>query len=206
MVFDDEVLAAGVRQGRAGVAGVVPEVDDTAGSQGGRQVCGDAGLVADAVGAQGGRHVVVGAGEDAPLAVELVADGIGTQVVVGLGVVEVGAGVVDGGVVDVEVEVDDVDGVGCGEPAGAVDGTCVTAGIEPAGTGVVAFGLGAVFCAGVEPGRGAAGLPGTNLAGLAAAAEVRDFTVVSLTGATSEAGRALTPWRYASAMAVTMLT
>jgi hypothetical protein len=55
-------------------------------------------LVPEAVGAQGGRQVVVGLGEAVPVEVVLVAEGIGTQVVVEVGGVDEGA--VDVGVVD----------------------------------------------------------------------------------------------------------
>lgn len=77
--------------------------------QGGRQVCtgvGEALLVGDAPGAQAGRQVCAGAGlgEAAALSVEvgagLVAEGIATQVVVGLGG---GVGVVGAGGAVVEV-------------------------------------------------------------------------------------------------------
>ena len=172
---------------------------------------GAAVLVPEAVGAQGGRQVVVvGLGEDVLPGVEvvliaegLVAEGIGTQVVVGLGAVD--DGVVDVGVDEV-VEVEVVDGVGSADPGSVFGGTWVTAGTEVAGALGVTSGLAAVGFAGVEPGRRATSLPAFGLVLLTAAAAVRDFAVVSLTGATAEAGRVFTPWRYASAMAITMLT
>ena len=99
---------------------------------------GAAVLVPEAVGAQGGRQVVVGLGEDVPpdaevvlVAEGLVAEGIGTQVVVGLGAVD--DGVVDVGVDEV-VEVGVVDGVGPADPGSVFGGTWVTEGIEVAGT------------------------------------------------------------------------
>lgn len=141
-------------------------------------------LVGAAVGTQGGKQVCVG--DAVPLGVDvgepvLVGDGIGTQVVAG------------------------VDFVGCGSPPGVVVGTCVTAGTDVAGVWGMSPGLGAVVLAGVAPGRAAAGLPASVVC-FVAAAELRDAAVVGTAGATSEAGRALTPWRYASAMAITMLT
>jgi hypothetical protein len=117
-----------------------------------------------------------------------VADGMGTQVMVGVGVG--GAG---------------VDGAGCGSVgvgAGADVGRMVTLG-QGVTTGFGAMALAAL--AGVEPGWRAAGLAEAGPMGFFAIAEVREATVLALAGARSEAGRALTPCRYASAMAVTML-
>jgi hypothetical protein len=51
-----------------------------------------------------------------------------------------------------------------------------------------------------------AGLPAAGLVDDIAWLEAGGVTAGRLTGVRSEAGRALTPWRYASAMAVTMLT
>ena len=53
----------------------------------------------------------------------------------------------------------------------------------------------------VEP-----GLPGAGLVGFVVCIEVGDAPVTDSAGVRTEAGSAVTPWRYASAMAVTMLT
>jgi hypothetical protein len=183
VVVDGEGLAAGARQGCPGAAGAVAdpvavEVGEAAltGAQGGRQVCAGAGD-ADAV--------AVEVGEAVP-----VAEGTGTQVMarVGVGVGAAGLDVVGWGSVGVGVEV-----------VGADVGRMVTLGQG------VTTGFGAVALAGVEAGRGTAGLTGAGLRCCFATAAVREATVVALAGARSEAGSALTPCRYASAMAVTML-
>lgn len=72
-----------------------------------------------------------------------------------------------------------------------------------AGCGASAAGVSAAFGAVPLP---EAGLPGVALVGFVVGLEAGDATAAELAGARSEAGRALTPWRYASAMAVTIRT
>jgi hypothetical protein len=195
----DDGLAVGARHGCPAVVEVVGEAVLAAG-HGGRQVCagaGDADAVAlgEAVLAagHGGRQVCAGAGDADAVAVEVgdavpVAAGMGTQVMVGVGAGTAGWDVLGAGRVGVGVDVvgDDV-------------GRMVTLGQG------VTTGFGAVAVAEAEAGRPAAGLPVAGLACFFTKAEVRIAAVVALAGARSEAGRALTPCRYASAMAVTMV-
>jgi hypothetical protein len=138
-------------------------------------------------------------------------DGVGAAVLVGAGMgthgetVSVGAGVLGGAVAL----------VGAGVPVGAEvldeEVALVAAGVLWAGvvvTGWVLPGCGRAVVAGLSAAfaavaRAAARAADAGLAGLADGREVLDAEGA---GVRSEAGRARTPWRYASAMAVTIWT
>jgi hypothetical protein len=118
---------------------------------------------------------------------------MGTQVTAGTGGVDVvGAGA--GG-----LDVVGTGSVGVGVEVGAAVGRMVTL-----GQGVIP-GFGAVALAGIGAGRRTAGLPDAGLTRCFTVAVAREATAVALAGARSEAGRALTPCRYASAIEATML-
>lgn len=137
-------------------------------------------------------------------------DGVGTAVLVGAGMgthgeaVSVGAEVLGGAVAL----------VGAGVPVGAEvldeEVALVAAGVLWAGVvvpGWVLPGCGRAVVAGLSAAfaavRVAARAADAGLAGLAGGPEVLDAEGA---GVRSEAGRARTPWRYASAMAVTIWT
>jgi hypothetical protein len=138
---------------------------------------------------------------------DVVSVDVGADVVsvdAGADVVSVGAGV---DVVSVDVGAVDVDEltVGSGEQVAvevAVGGTVVEVGGIGEGPTTVVRGFGTIRIIGVKPGwRGA-----VFTARLAAARlEPAEPVGAVLEAGKAEAGRAVTPWRYASAMAVTVL-
>jgi hypothetical protein len=139
-------------------------------------------LLGAVVGAHGGRQVCVEVGKAVLLAVDVVdVVLVGMQLVVGVGV----------GVV-----------VGC---AGLVVAVCDGTSAELELVGEVAFGVGPDAVAAGTPLWREAGVPLTGFACFVAGVEVADTPALGVEGVRSEAGRALTPWRYASAMEVTML-
>jgi hypothetical protein len=141
-------------------------------------------LLGAVVGAHGGRQGCVGVGKAVLLAVDVVdVVLVGMQLVVGVGV---GVGVV----------------VGC---AGLVVALCDGAGAELELVGGVVFGVGPDAVAAGTPLWWEAGVPVTGFACFVAGVEVADTPALGVEGVRSEGGRALTPWRYASAMEVTML-
>ena len=92
-------------------------------------------------------------------------------------------------------------GIGsAGAGSGAAD-----AGRLAAGARGLTAGCGAGAAGGAEPGWPGAGLPGLGpVAGSVARVGAPDVDGARLAAGRSEAGRALTPWRYASAMAITV--
>jgi hypothetical protein len=179
--------------------------------QQGSAVVGEPVLVADGVGRQGGRHGCPVVGE-AVLVAEAVLVGAGVG----------GHGGRHGGPVVGEA-------VLVGEAAGS-HGEAVLVGVGWAGSGSVGWagsgsvgwagsgsagwvvaGCGGAWVAGVRAGFEPValvepGLPGAALVGFVVCIEGRDATAIESVGVRAEAGSAVTPWRYASAMAVTMLT
>ena len=137
-------------------------------------------LLGAVVGAHGGRQVCVRVGKAVLLAVDVVdVVLVGMQLVVGVGV-----------------------GVGC---AGLVVALCDGAGAELELVGGVVFGVGPDAVAAGTPLWWEAGVPVTGFACFVAGVEVADTPALGVEAVRSEGGRALTPWRYASAMEVTML-
>jgi len=166
-------------------------------------------LVGAGVARQGvGRHV------GTEVAEAVLVEGVGAAVLVGVGMgthgeaVSVGAEVLGGAValvgaavpVGAEVIVEEVALVAAGV---LWAGVVVPGWVLPGCGRAVVAGLSAAFAA---LARVAARAADAGLAGLAGLAGCREVLDAEGAGVRSEAGRARTPWRYASAMAVTIWT